>query len=413
MFAKNKIAVALPLITVITFSTLTTLLATPQTALAQNAPTASSILPTSSNLQKTVGNYEITLRLPKDGVFAREQIDIEFRFADTRKIDSISGAVGVARVQTKATITMPEMAGMPAQNPKIHSEGIPGEYGLECFFPHGGQYEVALSLLPPGESKPVTTQFLVDVQDAETKQNKKPTPQPYFVEVKNLNVAKAGVPTDLQLVIRETQSKAIVKDFDIAHTKIFHLILASKDLSWFAHEHPVPQADGSFTISQVFPSGGEYKIYADVAPKGAGSQILGTSLKVSGPTPKPITLTLSERTNTVNGVTATLKTATPLPIGKSTALTFALTDSITGKMITDLEPYLGAFGHLMIIHQNGQTVVHSHPAEDEAGRTDAKKGIVAFNARFPKAGLYKAWGQFQRNSQVVTIPFVLKIGGNN
>ena len=116
-------------------------------------------------------------------------------------------------------------------------------------------------------------------------------------------------------------------------------------------------------------------------------------------------------TNTADGIKANLKGTSNIPIGKSLPVTFQLTDTRTGDAITDLEPYLGAYGHLMIILADGQTVVHSHPAEDELGIAQSKRGIVAFNARFPKAGIYKAWGQFQRGGKVVTIPFVISVGG--
>lgn len=397
MFTRKFIRAALPLVA------LTTLFVFPQAVYAQATAPAT--------LQKTVGKYAISLRLPPEGVFAGEQVDIEFRLTDTSKIDPVSGATGVVRVQTRAIITMPEMAGMPAQSPKVHTEGVPGDYGLECFFPHGGQYQIALSLTPPGATKPIMASFLVDVQDAEARSGKKPAPKPYFVEVKSLGAAGARKPVELRFTIWDTKTKTVVKDFDIAHTKVFHLLMASSDLSWFAHEHPVPQPDGSFTISQVFPTGGTYRIYADVAPKGAGSQILGTTLKVSGAVPKATPLVPAGTKNTVEGITANLKAVAPIPVGRSTVLTFKLTDDATGKPITDLEPYLGAFGHLMIIHQDGQTVVHSHPAEDEAGLAASKQGNVAFNARFPKPGIYKAWGQFQRGGKVITIPLVLSIGG--
>ncbi|MBB6050804.1 FixH family protein [Armatimonas rosea] len=374
-------------------------------------PTLAQVAPAPAGLQKTLGKYSLTLRVPAEGIFAGEQLDIEFRLLDTSKLDPVSGATGVTRVQAKAIVTMPEMAGMPAQSPKIHTEGVPGDYGLECYFPHGGQYQIALSLTIPGESKPLTARFLVDVQDAEARQGKKPAPKPYFVELKSVGSAEAGKPVELRFTIRDTKTKAVVKDFDIAHTKVFHLLLASRDLSWFAHEHPEAQPDGTFTISQVFPSGGEYRVYADVAPRGAGSQILGTSLKVSGAAPKPVALVPSATKNTVDGITASFSATNPIPVGRSTSLAFLLTDASSGQPVTDLEPYLGAFGHLMIIHQDGQTVVHSHPAEDEAGLAQSRKGNVLFNARFPKPGLYKAWGQFQRAGKVVTIPFVLKIGG--
>ncbi|WP_309719462.1 FixH family protein [Armatimonas sp.] len=374
-------------------------------------PTFAQVASAPAGLQKTIGKYTLTLRLPTEGIFAGEQVDIEFRLLDTSKIDPVAGATGVMRVQTKAIVTMPEMAGMPAQSPKIHTEGVPGDYGIECFFPHGGQYQIALSLTLPGEAKPIKASFLIDVQDAEARQSKRPLPKPYLVEVKSVGAAEANKPAELRFTIRDTKTKAIVKDFDIAHTKVFHLLMASKDLSWFAHEHPVPQPDGTFTISQVFPAGGEYRIYADVAPKGAGSQILGTNLRVGGATPKPVALIPSGTKNTVAGITASFSSAvSPIPIGKSTSLIFKLTNTVSGQPITDLEQYLGAFGHLMIIHQDGQTVVHSHPAEDEAGLAASKKGNVVFNARFPKPGIYKAWGQFQRGGQVITIPFVVKVG---
>lgn len=360
---------------------------------------------------KQLGKYRLTLRVPAEGIFAGEQIDIEFRLLDTSKTDPVFGATGVVRVQSKAAVTMPSMAGMPTQYPKIHTEGVPGDYGLECFFPHGGEYQIALSLDVPGEPKPFKTSFLIEVQDAEARKNRKPAPLPYFVEVKTRGPVEAGKPAELRFAIRETKTKAIVKDFDVAHTKLFHLLMTSRDLSWFAHEHPELQPDGTFVHTQVFPSGGEFRIFADVAPRNAGSQILMTTLKVGGKPAPPVALVPSGTTSSDSGITANLRLPGPLPIGKSVSLVFALTDSATNRPVTDLEPYLGAYGHLMIIHQDGQTVVHSHPAEDEAGLAESRRGTVRFNARFPRPGVYKAWGQFQRGGKIATIPFVLTIGG--
>ncbi len=362
-------------------------------------------------IERKSGNVSISLRVPEAGVFAGEAIDIEFRVTDTSKVDPVFGALGIPRVVSKAIVTMPEMAGMPEQKPKIHTEGIPGDYGIECFFPHGGEYKIALSLQIPGVKDLVRADFLIDVRDEAAPGTRKAVPKPYSVDVKTKSPAKAGEEADLQFTIRETKSKSVVKDFDIAHTKVFHLLMVSKDLSWFAHEHPEQQPDGTFTHKQVFPSGGQYFTFADVAPRGAGSQILMGSVKVAGPVPAAIPLIPGGTTNAVDGIKAILKGASNIPIGKSLPVTFQLTDTSTGDAITDLEPYLGAYGHLMIIHADGQTVVHSHPAEDDAGIAQSKRGIVTFNARFPKAGIYKAWGQFQRGGKVVTIPFVISVGG--
>ncbi len=301
---------------------------------------------------------------------------------------------------------------MPSQTPKIHSEGVPGDYGIECFFPHGGDYRIALKITIPNEPKPLDAAFTIAVKDAEAKKNRKARVKPYYAELVANPNAKAGEPTTIRVAIKDTKTKAVVKDFDIAHEQIFHLILVSKDLGWFLHEHPEQQADGTFTYTQTFPAGGEYKLFADVAPKGAGSQVLAVPLKVSGAKPTwNTTLTPTPFIATVDGITANLDAKDKiLPIGRTTPLGFRLTDA-NNKPITDLETYLGAFGHLMIIHQDGQTFVHSHPQEDEAGIARSKSGTVVFDARFPKAGRYKAWGQFQRGGKVITIPFVFDVKG--
>lgn len=377
----------------------------------QTAPRAGSAQ--AGNPVRTVGKYAVELRVPAAGLFAEETLDLEFRLTDTSNSDPVLGAAGVIQAVAVASITMPAMAGMPAQKPKIHSEGVPGDYGIECFFPHGGEYQIDLTFTPPGEPRPFTASFKVSVKDAEAVKNRKPPRKPYYVELLNPPVARAGKPVLLRFAIHETKTKEIVKRFDEAHTKLFHLIMVSKDLGWFVHEHPEPQQDGTFTISQVFPAGGEYRIFADVAPKGAGSQVLGTTLKVQGGAQTWDTnLKPTPMTAEYGAVKASLlPEESPLPLGRSTTLTFTLTDAKTGNALTDLEPYLGAFGHLIMIHQDGQTFVHSHPREDEAGLALSRSGSVAFSGRFPKAGIYKVWAQFQRGGKVITIPFVVGVKG--
>jgi hypothetical protein len=356
-----------------------------------------------------VGDYAVTLRVPKAGVYAGEVIDIEFRVEDMSKVDPVLGALGVPKVVASAVVTMPEMEGMPEQRPKIHTEGVPGDYGIECFFPHGGGYRIALALQIPGVAQPLRTAFSIEVGDAEARKGRKPAVAPYTAQV--LGKPEAGKPSEMRFRIVATKGKDLVRDFDVAHTKIFHLLMASEDLSWFAHEHPEQEADGTFRHTQVFPHGGVFRIYSDVAPKGAGSQILVSRVVVAGDAPAKAKLAPTSTTNSVDGIRAELQGIGALPIGKSAPVTFVLADAGSGQPVRDLETYLGAYGHLMIIHEDGQTVVHSHPAEDEAGIARSKSGTVVFSARFPKAGLYKAWGQFQRNGKVVTIPFVFRVGG--
>ncbi len=372
-----------------------------------------SALAQTKPVEKRVGRYAVTLRLP-EAIYAEETTDLEFRLADTSSDDPVLGAAGVIRAKTSAKVTMPAMPGMPVQTPKIHAEGVPGDYGVETYFPHGGDYQIELELTPPGEISPIKAAFLVTVQDAEAAKNRKQKPKPFYLELLEKPAPKAGKPMPLHLAVRNTKTKETVKEFDVAHTQIFHLIIVSKDLGWFVHEHPVQQTDGSFTIEQIFPAAGEYRIFADVAPKGAGSQVLPVTIKVAGDAPPETTALLpTPSTTNVDGVKAVLRFAdAPLPVGKSTTLTFVLSDAVTGKPLADLEPYLGARGHLILIHQDGLTFVHSHPMEDDTALAAAKNGTVSFNARFPKPGFYKAWGQFGRGGKVLTIPFVFRVNEN-
>lgn len=297
---------------------------------------------------------------------------------------------------------MPEMPGMPVQRPNIHREGVPGDFGLELFFPHGGAYKIAVRLAPPG-GRPAFATFRVDVKDADAR--RKPVPPPFRVLL--IDPPRQAGPTTLRFAVQDAKTRATVKAFDLAHTKKIHLILVSRDLGWFAHEHPDQRPDGTFVWHGRFPVGGDYLVFADVAPKDRGSQVLGTALHLSGPPATWSKVLVPSRVAKVGGVVATLDKG-PLPVGRTVALDFHLRDA--HGPIEDLQPYLGASGHLMIVHQDGGSFVHSHPAEDAASVAQTKRGEVRFGARFPRSGLYKAWAQFQRRGHVLTFPFVFTVG---
>lgn len=358
-----------------------------------------------NNPTARAGKYQFELRLPEGGLYAGESVDVEFRLSDTTQNDPIEGNKGVPNASPKASVTMPEMPGMPVARPTIHAEGVPGDYGIELFFPHGGKYRVSLIATPPGD-KPIRASFDLDVRDAQARP-KHAAALPYKVQLVGFpSRATAGKPLDLRLAILDSKTGQRVKSFDVAHTKLIHLIVVSKDLGWFVHEHPTPRNDGTFGMKWTFPAGGEYVVFADVAPKGKGSQVLSTNVKVAGPAGRwPKKLIPSARVQRTPEMAVSLRSVeNPIPIGKTTDLAFRLKDRKTGKPIVDLQPYLGALGHLMIVHQDGKTFVHSHPSE-EAKQT----GEVRFAARFPKPGIYKAWVQFQRGGKVSTLAYVFEV----
>jgi hypothetical protein len=135
-------------------------------------------------------------------------------------------------------------------------------------------------------------------------------------------------------------------------------------------------------------------------------QVVPVELTVAGTPPPAVPLVPDDRREkTVDGFTARLTSATPLVAGQNLALVVSLARD--GKPVTDLEPFLGAMGHLIIVSADRERFVHSHPVER---RSPAGRGPdVSFQCRFPVAGTYKAWAQFQHDGHVLTVPFTMTV----
>ena len=76
--------------------------------------------------------------------------------------------------------------------------------------------------------------------------------------------------------------------------------------------------------------------------------------------------------------------------------------------VTDLQRYLGAFGHLLILSEDMTEYVHAHPREETQPDPNAPMTggpEVLFDALLPKPGRYRAWLQFQRGGKLTTVSF--------
>jgi hypothetical protein len=360
---------------------------------------------------RRAGKYEVTLRLPPDGLFAEEEMEIEFRVVDTSQVDPVLGPAPIVRARIDSVIDMPSMPGMPKVEEIAHPEGVPGEYGVHPTFAHGGEFRMRLAVNPPA-GEPFAVEFPLQVQDASQARRRKPKARPYSVDLNSKpGRPRAGEPAALELRLRHRdRPREIVNNFEVVHEKLLHLLIVRDDLGFFGHEHPDIGPDGVFRINYTFPSAGNYHLFVDVAPRGAGSHVLLARLRVGGKSASRYDLARAAAARAVvkrvEGTQVELAAGGSLPIRKTTSLTFHLKDAATGRSVTDIQPYLGAMGHLILIHQDGVTFVHSHPDEriDGVGRD----GQVPFLVRFPKPGLYRGWSQFQRNGAVLTTDFILE-----
>ncbi|MCH8005604.1 MAG: hypothetical protein IH888_05160 [Planctomycetes bacterium] len=254
----------------------------------------------------------------------------------------------------------------------------------------------------------------------------------YSVDVKPTGGSiEPGVSTALDFTIKDPTG-ATVKNLEVVHERVLHLLMVSDDLSWYAHEHPVAQSDGSFRLSFKFPRGGEYVLFCDFSPSGAGGQVVPVTLRVQGLSGASIPLVVDvESAKQVDGYTIRLDTSGPIYAGGEAVLSYSI--SRRGRPVADLEPYLGAIGHLVLISRDLKHFVHSHPlGREHAGRghhvndqrgagghdehnehggfvTGSTGSVVSFHARFPEAGLYKAWAEFKHRGRILTVPFVIDV----
>lgn len=231
--------------------------------------------------------------------------------------------------------------------------------------------------------------------------------RPYRVDVTRAGTSlRAGEETTLRITIRDPED-APVRSLEIVHEKPLHLLITSADLAWFAHEHPERMPDGTFELRMTFPAPGRYTLFHDFTPERVGMQVVAVELTVPGEPPRAVALTPDhDRPKTVDGYTARFSPTPPLAALRNSAITISLARD--GTPVTDLEPFLGETGHLIIVSEDSVHFVHSHPVATP-GSAPGRGPDVTFLAQCPAPGLYKSWAQFQRGGRIITVPFTFRV----
>jgi hypothetical protein len=232
-------------------------------------------------------------------------------------------------------------------------------------------------------------------------------------------IPKAGERLRLNFVVFHPETGARVRDYVLNHERLFHLFIVSADMDEYQHIHPQLEADGSFKVETTLPRAGLYKLHSDFFPVGGTLQVLHRELATAGyrASRKPARAALvadTSFTKTVEGMKINLDWGGgEIVPGAFVRLKYALTDAQTGEPVRDLEPYLGAWGHTLILNADQSDYLHSHPTEtlpEGVERANLRGGPeVEFGAMFPEAGLYRIWTQFQRGGRVATVSFTIQV----
>ncbi|GGT49965.1 hypothetical protein GCM10010271_62780 [Streptomyces kurssanovii] len=213
----------------------------------------------------------------------------------------------------------------------------------------------------------------------------------------------AGRSGELRFTIRDDDGRPVTA-YQREHDKELHLILASRDLGTYRHLHPTRAADGTWSIAADLPKAGDYRLFADFTPaaEDAKNRTLGADLAVSGAY-RPAPLPAAAKVAKVDGYTVTLDGALqPAKAGE-----LKLSVSRDGRPVTDLEPYLGAYGHLVALRSGDLAYLHVHPGGEPGDGTTRPGPEVTFTATAPSPGAYRLFLDFKHEGKVRTAAFTV------
>ncbi|HET7432047.1 MAG TPA: heavy metal translocating P-type ATPase [Nocardioides sp.] len=229
-----------------------------------------------------------------------------------------------------------------------------------------------------------------------------------------------GRPAQLTVEVRDAETGDLVGDLVRTHQVWMHMLITRADLGTFAHIHPEPTGTpGVFTVRATFPTAGEYLVHTEFRRNGEMGDVLDAhTVTVAGRRPAAARVPARDvRSWTGHGVRISLQGNPTVGATTDLALTFTRVDAAgrsTGP-VTDLQPYLGAAGHVVMMRADGSTFAHRHAETvDGSGRPVLALPGTHFgpdldlHVRFDRPGAYRLWAQFElADGTVVTAPFVL------
>ena len=194
---------------------------------------------------------------------------------------------------------------------------------------------------------------------------------------------------------------APVTTYSVVHDKPLHLIVIRRDLTGFQHLHPVMASDGTWSIDLTLAQPGSYRMIADFTALVGGSQIattLGSDLTVAGDY-APVALPDPARAAATSGFQVTYEGG---PGTQSTQPLLMTVADRSGRPVA-VEPYLGAYGHLVVLREGDTGYVHVHP------ETQLVDGKVKFWLAAPSPGTYRMFFDFQVAGKVSTAAWIVVV----
>lgn len=201
-----------------------------------------------------------------------------------------------------------------------------------------------------------------------------------------------------------TSSGRPLLDYTREHEKDLHLIVVRRDLTGFQHVHPrLDRATGTWSVD-VRLTPGTWRVIADLVPEGWDGITLADDVAVGGAF-TPTDLPADDRTAVLETDDGTYTVSLEGDTAPGTSIVLTTRVELDGEPVTDLEPYLGAYGHLVAIRAGDLGYLHVHPEEGGPGPG------IDFATAFPEPATYRLFLDFQHRGTVRTAAFTVESGG--
>ncbi|NUT47382.1 MAG: hypothetical protein HOV94_08730 [Saccharothrix sp.] len=195
---------------------------------------------------------------------------------------------------------------------------------------------------------------------------------------------------------------AAVTAYDVQHDKRMHLIAVRRDTSGYRHVHPEMAPDGTWTVPLDLAEAGSYRLFADFKPTGGEATTLGVDVAAAG--------TFEPRAHAPSWVAEVdgyqVRLAGDLTPGKASPV--RLTVGKGGAPVTDLQPYLGAYGHLVALREGDLAYLHVHTEGTPSAGPE-----IPFAVEVPTAGRYRLFLDFRHDGVVRTAEFTVDTAGHD
>jgi Cu+-exporting ATPase len=241
------------------------------------------------------------------------------------------------------------------------------------------------------------------------------------VEIAANDTIEPGRPSTLTVSVRDAATGDLVDDLVRTHQVWMHMIVTRDDLGTFAHIHPEPAGTpGTYTVEATFPTAGDYALHTEFRRQGQMVDVIDTHrVTVASGAPTPVTVPAADvRRWSGNGVRVALDGTAR--VGETSDFTLRFTDT-AGRPVDDLQPYLGAAGHVVVMRADGSTFAHRHAETfDDQGRPVFALPGTTFgpelnlHVNFDRPGAYRLWAQFRLgDGTVITAPFVVHVADHH